>query len=189
MKYKKLSHIKNTDHQQWLKKCKLCQWDNFFHHQININNFSQAKKTYGYRRCKGRGRMNWGVGINTHTLLCKLSCSVTSVSLWPHRQWQARLLCPGGFSRQGHWSGLPCPPPGDPPNSGIEPKSPALQADYLLSEPPGKPTHYYNKTDNRQRPTYSTANYTKYFVTTYKGKESEKNISIYSWIIVLYTWK
>ena len=36
-------------------------------------------------------------------------------------------------------SGLPCPPPGDLPNAGIEPRSPALQADSLPSEPPGKP--------------------------------------------------
>ena len=43
------------------------------------------------------------------------------------------------FSRQEYWSGLPCPPPGDLPNSGIEPRSPALQADSLLSDPPGKP--------------------------------------------------
>ena len=33
-----------------------------------------------------------------------------------------------GFSRQEYWSGLPCPPPGDRPNPGIEPRSPALQA-------------------------------------------------------------
>ena len=44
-----------------------------------------------------------------------------------------------GFSRQEHWSGLPCPSPGDLPNPEVEPKSPALQADSLLSEPPGKP--------------------------------------------------
>ena len=37
----------------------------------------------------------------------------------------ARLLCPWGFSRQEHWSGMPCPPPGDLPNPGIEPRSPA----------------------------------------------------------------
>ena len=43
-----------------------------------------------------------------------------------------------GFSRQEYWSGLPCPSPDDLPNPGIEPGSPALQAD-LLSEPPGKP--------------------------------------------------
>ena len=34
---------------------------------------------------------------------------------------------------------LPFPPPGDLPNSGIEPRSPTLQADSLPSEPPGKP--------------------------------------------------
>ena len=38
------------------------------------------------------------------------------------------------FSRQEYWSGLPLPSPGDLPNPGIEPKSPALQADSLLSE-------------------------------------------------------
>ena len=44
-----------------------------------------------------------------------------------------------GFSRQEYWSGLPLPSPGDRPNPGIKPGSAALQADLLLSEPPGKP--------------------------------------------------
>ena len=44
-----------------------------------------------------------------------------------------------GFSRQGYWSDLPFPSPGDLPNPGIEPRSPTLQADALTSEPPGKP--------------------------------------------------
>ena len=43
-----------------------------------------------------------------------------------------------GFSRQGYWSGLPCPPVGNLPNPGIKPRSQALQADALPSEPPGK---------------------------------------------------
>ena len=43
------------------------------------------------------------------------------------------------FSRQEYWSGFPCPSPGDLPDPGVGPGSPALQADYLLSEPPGKP--------------------------------------------------
>ena len=42
-----------------------------------------------------------------------------------------------GFSRQEYWSGLPFPSPGDLPNPGIEPRSPALQVT-LPSEPPGK---------------------------------------------------
>ena len=41
-----------------------------------------------------------------------------------------------GFSRQEYWSGLPFPSPGDLPDPGIEPGSPALQADALPSEPP-----------------------------------------------------
>ena len=49
-----------------------------------------------------------------------------------------RLLCPWGFSRQEYWCGLPCPPPGDLPDPGIKPRSPALQVDSLLSESPGK---------------------------------------------------
>ena len=44
-----------------------------------------------------------------------------------------------GFSKQEYWSGLPCPPPGDLPNPEIEPRSPTLQVEFLLSEPPGKP--------------------------------------------------
>ena len=43
-----------------------------------------------------------------------------------------------GFSRQEYWSGLPFPSPRDLPDPGIEPGSPALQADALPSEPPGK---------------------------------------------------
>ena len=42
------------------------------------------------------------------------------------------------FSRPEHWSGLPCPPPGDLPNPGTEPRSPVLQVESLASEPPGK---------------------------------------------------
>ena len=56
-----------------------------------------------------------------------------------------------GFSRQGYWSGLPCPS-GDLPDPGIEPGSPALQADSLPSEPPGKPhvKQYIYATDTDQ---------------------------------------
>ena len=43
-----------------------------------------------------------------------------------------------GLSRQEYWSRLPFPSPGDLPDSGIEPRSPTLQADALTSEPSGK---------------------------------------------------
>ena len=48
------------------------------------------------------------------------------------------------FSRQEYSSGLPFPSPGDLSDSGIEPGSPALQADALTSEPPGKPKNSEN---------------------------------------------
>ena len=46
-----------------------------------------------------------------------------------------------GFCRQENQSGLPCPPPGNLLNPGIKPRSPALQADSLPSESPGKPKY------------------------------------------------
>ena len=72
-------------------------------------------------------------------ILCEVisvSCSVVSYSLQPHVAHQAPLSM--GFSRQEYWSWMPCPSLGDLPDSGIKPGSPALQADSLLSEPPGK---------------------------------------------------
>ena len=62
-----------------------------------------------------------------------------SNSLQPHGLQSARILSPGGFSRQEYWSGLPSLPPGDLPNPGIKPRSPTLQADSLPSEPSEKP--------------------------------------------------
>ena len=43
-----------------------------------------------------------------------------------------------GFSRQEHWSGLPFPPPGALPDSGIELASPALAGGFFTPDPPGK---------------------------------------------------
>ena len=58
-----------------------------------------------------------------------------------------------GFSRQEYWNRLPFPSPGDLPNPGIEPRSPALQADSLPSESPGKPTigHFQGPQDPTPR--------------------------------------
>ena len=55
--------------------------------------------------------------------------------------WTVALQVPlsMGFSRQEYWSGLPFPSPGDLPNLGIRPGSPALQADSLPTELQGKP--------------------------------------------------
>ena len=47
-----------------------------------------------------------------------------------------------GFSRREYWSGLPFPSPGDLPGPGIKPRSPALEADSLPTELPGKQCNF-----------------------------------------------
>ena len=68
--------------------------------------------------------------------LKSLSCVRLFVTTWTVAYQAPHSM---GFSRQEYWSGLPFPSPGDLPDSRIEPGSPALQADALTSEPPGKP--------------------------------------------------
>ena len=71
-----------------------------------------------------------------------------------------------GFSRQEHWRGLPFPPPGDPPNPSIEPGSPALQAESLLSEPPGQPSKHTRPLGHRPSPRPSSIQHvSKHLVT------------------------
>ena len=86
--------------------------------------------------CRHSGGMegweNWEIGIDIYHCVC-VSHSVVPNSMLPHGLQPTRLLCLWGSSRQEYWSGLPCPPPGDLPDPGIEPGSPALQADYHLS--------------------------------------------------------
>ena len=64
-----------------------------------------------------------------------LSCARLFATPWTIAH-QAPL--PMEFSRQEYWSGLPFPSPGELPDAGIKPRSPALQVDALTSEPPGK---------------------------------------------------
>ena len=89
---------------------------------------------------------NTGVGF--HFLLqcmkVKSESEVAQSCLTLSNPWTAAYQAPlsMGFSRQEYWSGLPCPPPEDLPNPGIEPTSvmsPALQGDSLLPAQPGKP--------------------------------------------------
>ena len=59
--------------------------------------------------------------------------------------WTIALQAPPsmGFPRREQWSGLPCPPPGDLPESGIKPTvlmTPALADGFLPLMPPGKPS-------------------------------------------------
>ena len=55
--------------------------------------------------------------------------------------WTVALQAPLSmeFSRQDYWSGLPFPSPGDLPDPGIKPMSPALADRFFTTEPPGKP--------------------------------------------------
>ena len=59
------------------------------------------------------------------------------VTPWTVAHWVPLFM---GFSRQEYWTGLPCPPPGDLRNLGMEAVSPALQAVSSTLEPPGKPS-------------------------------------------------
>ena len=64
-----------------------------------------------------------------------LTCVWLFVTPWTVAHQAPQSL---GFSRQEYWSGLPFPSPGELPDPGIEPRSPALRADALTSEPPWK---------------------------------------------------
>ena len=68
--------------------------------------------------------------------VCVLSHVQLSVTLWTVAN-QTPLSTK--FSRQEHWSGFPFPTPGDLPNPGIKPASPAMAGRFFILEPPGKP--------------------------------------------------
>ena len=96
--------------------------------RYKVNNFYEQR--CGLWICKIR--------IYLHTVLCLVSVRLFATP-WSITH-QAPLSV--GVSRQEHWSGLPCPPPGDLLNPGMEPRSPTLLEDSLTSEPPGKPTSH-----------------------------------------------
>ena len=72
-------------------------------------------------------------------ILNRFSCVRLFATLWAVAH-QAPLSMV--FSRQEYWSRLPCPPPRDLPQSGMEPTSPALQAGSFLLSHQGKPLDY-----------------------------------------------
>ena len=78
-----------------------------------------------------------------------------------------------GFSRQEYWNGLPFPSPGDLPNPGIEPGSPALQADSLLTELQAKPGSLQQlQTRYRKAQTQTSSKSTFYIL----GKKSDNKL-------------
>ena len=76
------------------------------------------------------------VQVKCEVKVKSLSCVQLFVTRWSVAHQAPQSM---GFSRQEYWSRLPFPSPGDPPDPGIELRSPALQRDTLPSEPPGKP--------------------------------------------------
>ena len=76
-----------------------------------------------------------------YTIMCVLSLSCTRLFVTPQTVAHQSSLSTE-FSRQEYQSGQPFPTPGDLPNSRIEPRTPAFQADSLLSKPPEKPTYF-----------------------------------------------
>ena len=67
---------------------------------------------------------------------------------------------------QEYWSGLPCPPPGLLPNPGIKPRPPVLQADSLLSEPPGKPLMLLGISQRSWKLIFTQKTYTLMFIAS-----------------------
>ena len=98
----------------------------------------RGHKNWAYKICSWEYLTTWRPVLPAFPLsTCMLnhfSCVQFFATPWTVAH-QAPLYM--GFSRQEYWSGLPCPSPGDLPEPGIEPGSPALQADALPSEPPG----------------------------------------------------
>ena len=68
------------------------------------------------------------VGFVGRVCVCMFVCSVVPNSFATQWTVASQAHLPMGFSRQEYWSGVPFPSPGDLPNPGIEPRSPALQA-------------------------------------------------------------
>ena len=84
----------------------------------------------------------WGKGESLSPKVSPVSkCKLLSHAQLFATPWTVAHQAPLSmrFSRQGYWSGLPFPSPGDLPDLGIEPGSPALQADSLPTELQGKP--------------------------------------------------
>ena len=91
------------------------------------------------KKLKKKTKTKVSIFVNKMLLLL-FSCQVISNSFATPWTVVHQVPLSMGFPRKESWSGLPFPFPGDVPDLGIEPRSPALQADTLPSELPGKPT-------------------------------------------------
>ena len=114
---------------------------------------SQQQSLLSYVTCQcSSGSLTFQPSLGIHLSSSLLTYRLSCVRLFVTLQRPASLLCPWGFSRQEYYSGLPCPPLGDLPNPGTEPKppaSPAFQASSLPTELPGKPLIFSQSISNR----------------------------------------
>ena len=100
----------------------------------------EAWWTTVYRVGSQRVRHDWRGLASMHTMIdiirldtiCWCLVAQLCLNLLQPRDWACQAPLSVGFSRQEYWRGLPFPSPGDLPNLGIEPTSPALAADSLL---------------------------------------------------------
>ena len=118
-------------------------WKDLFSRLLFKNSFEEFQADVELERM-----VSWSpnsvssLSFSAYSFLSSLVCAESLSPVWLFATlWTAAHQAPlsTGVSRQEYWSGLPCPPPGDLPKPGIEPRSPALQVDSLPSEPPGKP--------------------------------------------------
>ena len=124
-------------------------WQRFKTQETRINEFLVLFQVFWFwaRICKSIYWFCFHFLILVHFACWSVSCSIVSDSfLTP---WAIAHQAPlsMGFSRQKYWNWLPLPSPGSLLDTGIEPGSPALQADSLPSQPPQslllwKKTHY-----------------------------------------------
>ena len=119
---------------QWLQSGK-DYWDNTVLSKIsscwacihkNMENLLKCRSWFSISEAKPESESESGVAQSCPSLCDLVDCSPPGSSVL-------------GFSRQEYWSGLPFPSPEDLPDPGIEPRSPALQADALTFEPQGSP--------------------------------------------------
>ena len=125
-------YLKETKTVIWKDTCTQVFMWTLFTTAKTWNNLSGLPLMNEYRRCGTYIQWNGTVHV------CMLSCVWLFETPWTIAR-QAPLSM--GFSRQEYWSGLPCPPPGDLPDPGIEPMSvasPALAGGFFTTAPPGK---------------------------------------------------
>ena len=109
-------------------------WKSFGFHDIGIiPSFYFSLNIFSYLKVQMGGLVGSREKRNLNKTRIKLRLFVTP--------WTVAHQAPLSmvFPRQEYWSGLPFLSPGDLVDPGIKPRSPALQADFLPSEPPGKP--------------------------------------------------